>query len=184
MTFEIERRHQVISTDQQAQANTTNQIKNLLNGSAEAQRLSEVDDLSSLLSDDFTLVGPLGFVVPKQQWLAQFRTGALRIASLEWDEIDIRTYGYAQVAIIVGRLTQAATYAEKPADGRFRVTAIALRLGPRWQLTGAHYSPIAAPPPDATITTSDTEQESQPIPQTHRRPSAAASSQPSNSATT
>jgi len=136
----------VISTDQDTLATTTNQINDLLKDFAEGQRLSDTDQLSSLLTEDFKLVGPLGFVVPKQQWLAQFESGALRIESLEWDEIELRTYGYAQVAIALGRLRQAATYAGKPADGRFRVTVTMLRLGPRWRLAGAHYSAIAEPP--------------------------------------
>jgi hypothetical protein len=81
----------------------------------------------------------------EQEWLEQFRTGTLQIQSLEWDEIDIRTHAYAHFAIAIGRLTQAATYARKPADGPFRVTAIAIGHGTSWHLAGAHYSPIAAP---------------------------------------
>jgi hypothetical protein len=107
--------------------------------------VSDVDELTGLLTDDFKLVGPLGFVVPKQDWLKQFRAGTLEIQSLEWDEIDIRTRAYAYSAIAIGRLTQAASYARKPADGQFRVTAIAIGQGTTWHLAGAHYSPIAAP---------------------------------------
>jgi hypothetical protein len=112
---------------------------------AEAQQLSDVDELSGLLTDDFKLVGPLGFIVPKQEWLDQFRTGMLQIESLEWDEIDIRTHAYAHFAIAIGRLTQAATYARQPTNGQFRVTAIAIGSGTTWHLGGAHYSPISAP---------------------------------------
>jgi hypothetical protein len=97
------------------------------------------------LADDFKLVGPLGFVVPKQQWLEQFHTGALQIESLAWDEVDIRTYADAGFAIAIGKLTQAATYAQNRSDGQFRVTLIAIGRGVTWQLAGAHYSPIAAP---------------------------------------
>jgi ketosteroid isomerase-like protein len=135
----------MITTDEQTQAVTTTHIEELLGRFAEGQRLSAVDALSDLLTDDFTLVGPLGFAVPKHLWLEQFRTGALQIESLEWDEIDVRTHGYAQVAIAIARLTQTAKYAQKPANGRFRVSVIALRHGPDWHLAGAHYSPIGAP---------------------------------------
>jgi hypothetical protein len=122
---------------------TKAQITDLLTRFVEAQRLSDVDDLSRLLTDDFKLVGPLGFVVPKQEWLEQFRTGTLQVQSLGWDQIDILTYAY--FAIAIGRLTQAATFARKPANGRFRVTAIAIGHGTSWHLAGAHYSSIAAP---------------------------------------
>ena len=75
----------MITNDEQIVTMTRTEIKYLLTRFAEAQRLSDVDDLSGLLTEDFKLVGPLGFVVPKQEWLEQFRTGTLRIQSLEWD---------------------------------------------------------------------------------------------------
>jgi hypothetical protein len=135
----------MITSDEQIVTMTRMEIKDLLARFAEAQRLSEVDDLSGLLTDDFKLVGPRGFVLPKREWLEQFRTGRLQIQSLEWDEIDIRTHAYAYFAVAIGRLTQTATYARKPADGQFRVTAMAIGHGTSWHLAGAHYSPIAAP---------------------------------------
>jgi ketosteroid isomerase-like protein len=133
------------TNDQQIVSLTSEEISKLLHHFAEAQRRSDVDALSALLSDDFKLVGPLGFVVPKQQWLEQFHSGALRIESLEWDEVDIRTYADAGLAIAIGKLTQAATYAQNRSDGQFRVTLIAIGPGVTWQLAGAHYSAIAAP---------------------------------------
>lgn len=134
----------MITSDQQTLDMTTREINKLLEHFAEAQRLSDVDALSELLTDDFKLVGPLGFVVPKHQWLAQFRSGMLQIESLEWDELDIRTHAYANFAIAIGKLTQAASYAENRSDGQFRGTAIAIGHGTTWHLAGLHYSPIAA----------------------------------------
>ena len=135
----------MITSDKQTVNTIASEIGKLLNRFAEAQRLSDLDDLSELLTDDFKLVGPLGFVVPKQQWLEQFRSGALQIESLQWDEVDIRTHAYANSAIAIGRLTQTATYADNRADGAFRVTAIAVGNGVTLHLAGAHYSPIADP---------------------------------------
>jgi ketosteroid isomerase-like protein len=135
----------MITSDQQTINMTTNEISKLLERFAEAQRLSDLDGLSELLTDDFKLVGPLGFVVPKGHWLEQFRSGALKIESLEWDDVDIRTDAYAGFAIAIGRLTQTATYADNRADGAFRVTAVAVGRGASWHLAGAHYSPIADP---------------------------------------
>jgi Domain of unknown function (DUF4440) len=149
----------VITNDEQIVTMTRSEITDLLARFAQAQRLPDVDELSGLLTDDFKLVGPLGFVVPKEEWLEQFRSGRLQIQSLEWDEIDIRTHAYAYFAIAIGRLTQAVTYAGKPADGQFRVTAIAIGHGTSWHLAGAHYSGIPARQPDATTTTSDTDRE-------------------------
>jgi ketosteroid isomerase-like protein len=134
-----------IRTDQQLQSFSTQQIEDLVRSLADAQARADAGALAALLTDDFKLVGPLGSVVPKQQWLEQFDSGALQISALDWDELDVRTHGYAQVAIVIGRLKQSASYAGRPSDGIFRVTVIAIRAGDRWLVAGLHYSPVAAP---------------------------------------
>jgi ketosteroid isomerase-like protein len=135
----------MITSDQQTANMRGSEIGKLLERFAEAQRLSDLDVLSELLTDDFKLVGPLGFVVPKRQWLEQFRSGALKIESLGWDDVDIRTHADPGFAIAIGRLAQTATYADNRADGEFRVSAVAVGHGASWHLAGAHYSPIADP---------------------------------------
>jgi ketosteroid isomerase-like protein len=134
-----------MTNDQEIVNMTASAIRTLLDRFAESQRRSDLEALSNLMTDDFKLVGPLGFVVAKQQWLEQFRTGALNIESLEWDEVDIRAYAYANLAIAIGRLTQKAMYAQSRSDGQFRVTAISIGHNGSWRLAGVHYSPIAAP---------------------------------------
>lgn len=135
----------MITSDEQVVHMTTRAIRELADRFVEAQRQSDVEALSQLLTDDFKLVGPLGFVVPKQLWIEQFHSGALHIESLEWDEVEVRTYAYAGFAIAIGRLTQTAMYAQNRSDGQFRVTAIAIGHGTTWHLAGIHYSAIAAP---------------------------------------
>jgi ketosteroid isomerase-like protein len=135
----------MITSDQQTVSARSGEIGKLLDRFAEAQTLPDLNALSELLTEDFKLVGPLGFVVSRNQWLEQFRSGALQIESLEWDELDIRLHPYPGFAIAIARLTQAATYADNRSDGQFRVTAIAIGHGASWHLAGAHYSPIAPP---------------------------------------
>jgi ketosteroid isomerase-like protein len=135
----------MIRSNEYSQAITTNEIELALEEFADAQRRGDTGALARLVTDDFKLVGPLGFIVPKAQWLEQFDTQTLQIKTLDWDELDIRTYGYREVAVAIGRLTQIATYAQGLAGGQFRVTVIALRDGPGWRLAGAHYSRIADP---------------------------------------
>jgi ketosteroid isomerase-like protein len=115
-----------------------------------AELKGDADALDALAVEDFTLVGPLGFVLTKQQWLDRYRTGALVTKSLAWDEVQVRDYGDAAVA--VGRHTQQATYQGQPVDGQFRATHIAVRAGDRWLLAGQHLSPIGAPPPSTRRT--------------------------------
>jgi hypothetical protein len=125
-------------------SDTNQQVKGLGLRLAQAQQRGDADALELLLADDFRLVGPLGFVLDKQQWLEQFRSGALVVRSLAWEEVDVRDYGEAAIAI--GRQTQQAAYRGQPADGSFRVTQVAIRRGHGWTLAGLHLSAIAQPP--------------------------------------
>ena len=40
-----------------------------------AERDGDAAALDTLLTDEFTAVGPLGFILPKQAWLARHRPG-------------------------------------------------------------------------------------------------------------
>lgn len=124
---------------------TEEQIRDLGRRWAKAEQRGDIAELDELTTADFTLVGPVGFVLSKQEWLDRYRTGALRTTSLSWDEIAVRDYGVAVVAI--GVHTQEASYQGNPANGRFRATHIAIRQGENWSLAGIHLSPIGGPPP-------------------------------------
>jgi ketosteroid isomerase-like protein len=114
---------------------------------AAAERSGDVDALRPLLADDFVLVGPLGFMLDKEQYLGSRRSGDLKHASLVWEDIRVRVYGGTAVA--VGSQTQRSTYQGRDASGRFRVTQVAFGQGDRWTIVGLHYSPIAQPPETA-----------------------------------
>jgi ketosteroid isomerase-like protein len=127
---------------------TTTEILELGRRWAEAEQRADVDTLDALAVADFALVGPLGFVLDKQQWLDRYRTGDLTTSSLTWDDVTVRSYGDAAVAI--GRHSQHASYRGQPSDGQFRATHIAVRAGDQWQLAGIQLSPIGAfQPPTA-----------------------------------
>jgi ketosteroid isomerase-like protein len=103
--------------------------------------------LDALATDDFTLVGPVGFVLDKQQWLDRYRGGGLRTRALAFEDAVTRVHG--DCAIRVGRHVQEAEFQGRPVNGEFRATHIAVRDGGRWRLAGVHLSPIGGPPPFA-----------------------------------
>src|SRR5437667_6840550 len=111
---------------------------------AAAEHAGDADALEPLLADDFLLVGPFGFMLDKAHYLGSRRSGDLKHQSLMWDDVHVRDYGDAAVA--VGSQTQRTTFQGRDASGRFRVTQVAIRRGDRWILAGLHYSPIAQPP--------------------------------------
>jgi ketosteroid isomerase-like protein len=112
----------------------------------EAEVGGDTATLDSLATDDFTLVGPAGFVLSKQQWLDRYRGGGLRTRTLHFEDAATRVYG--DTAVTIGRQIQEADYRDRPVNGEFRVTRVAVRKGAAWQLAGLHLSPIAGLPPD------------------------------------
>ncbi|MCW2632851.1 MAG: hypothetical protein JWR88_1813 [Pseudonocardia sp.] len=126
---------------------TTEEIRELDRRWVAAEEHGDIDALDAMSTPDFTLVGPLGFVLDKQQWLHRYRTGELVTRSLVWHDVQVRQNG--DTALAVGTHTQLATFKGNPADGTFRATHIAVRDGDRWLLAGMHLSPIGGPPPFA-----------------------------------
>ncbi|WP_312871520.1 DUF4440 domain-containing protein [Amycolatopsis acididurans] len=122
---------------------THDQVLELGQRWAEAERRGDTVGLDALTTEDFTLVGPLGFVLTKPVWLERYRNGGLVTHSLAWDETTVRDYG--DTAVVVGRHTQRAEYRGTPADGSFRATHVVVRRDGRWLLAGIQLSPIAPP---------------------------------------
>lgn len=111
---------------------------------AEAELRADVETLSSLLETDFICVGPLGFVLNREQYLAPRRSGELKHEAFAWEDARIREYGDAAVA--VGSQIQQSTYQGHDASGRFRVTQVLVRQAKGWVIASLHLSPIAQPP--------------------------------------
>lgn len=109
--------------------------------------------LAAIVTDDFALIGPAGFVLSREQWLARYRSGDLRTHSLRFE--DTMTRIYAAAAVIVGRHVQQAEYRGQVASGEYCATHIAIRDETQWQLAGLHLSPIVDPPALAAPTSDE-----------------------------
>lgn len=110
----------------------------------DAELAGDAAALDKLAVEDFVLVGPLGFMLDREQWLDRFRVADLIISSLTWD--DSRTRVFADAAVVVGRQNQEASYRGQRNDGQFRVTQVWVSTADTWQLASLHFSPIMAPP--------------------------------------
>jgi hypothetical protein len=99
--------------------------------------------LENLLADDFVGVGPLGFLLSKQEWLERHRSGDLKNEALDLEEVRVRVYNGA--AILVGRQTQKASYRGNSIPGQFRITLVFVQQG-QWKLANLQLSAIGQPP--------------------------------------
>jgi ketosteroid isomerase-like protein len=114
---------------------------------ATAELRGDVAFLERTLADDYIGVGPLGFLLSKQEWLARHQSGDMKYTAHTLDEAKVRTYNEA--AIVIGRLTQEATYRGNPMNAQMRTTLVFVRQDGQWQLAGLHFCNIGQPPPFA-----------------------------------
>ena len=110
----------------------------------EAELAGDIAAMDSLAHREFLLVGPLGFILDKAQWLERYSSGAFVTSALDWRDTTVRVFG--DCAVVIGVHDQEAAYRGQPNNGQFRATHILARNGDGWQLVGMHLSPIATPP--------------------------------------
>lgn len=116
---------------------------------AAAEQVGDISALDRLLADDFTAAGPLGFILPKQAWLARHRSRDLTYQDFSLDEVHGRPLGQDAV-MVTARINVRGSYQGHPIPEATRATLV-LAGGPgRRQLAAIHMSFIAgtagAPP--------------------------------------
>lgn len=128
--------------------NGTQQLEKLAEDWAAAELRGDAAFLEGALADDFVGVGPRGFTLSKEQWISRHEAGNLRYESFGLDEVEIRPYGDAAVAVC--RQTAEGVYEDE--NGRydineqFRATLVFVKQQERWLLASLHLSPIAGRP--------------------------------------
>jgi ketosteroid isomerase-like protein len=120
------------------------ELARLADAWATAELRADTAFLERTLADDFIGVGPLGFMLTKQEWLARHQSGDLKYDSLELDEVTVRVYGEA--AVVIGRQVQSAAYRGNSIPGQFRITLVFVHQQGQWRLASLHLSPIGQPP--------------------------------------
>ena len=121
----------------------TRQLEGFIGEWADAEQREDVAFLREALTDDFIGIGPLGFMLTKDQWLGRYE-GGLSYDSFALDEVAVRFYGGAAVATC--RQSQSGEFQGNDVSGEFRATLVFAEQEGRWLLAGLHLSPIAGAP--------------------------------------
>ena len=109
-----------------------------------AEQDGDTGTLETLLTSDFTAVGPLGFILPEQAWLARHDHGDLTYQAFNLDEVHTRLLG--QAAAVTARNNTSGTYQGHPVPEAVRATLILISDSGRWKLAATHMSFIAGTP--------------------------------------
>ncbi len=105
-----------------------------------AELAGDTETLATLLTDDFSGVGPLGFILPRPAWLDRYRQG-LAYEQFSLEEIQIRLYG--DVAVVTARNNARGTYQGQPLPEALRATLVIASNSEALRLAAVHMSFIA-----------------------------------------
>jgi ketosteroid isomerase-like protein len=121
-----------------------NEITQFLSEWSAAEDSGDSAALDRQLTDDFTAVGPLGFMLSKRDWLARFEGGALRYEDFHLEEVRVRQYGDA--AVVTAHQSAKASYQGQQVPGHVRDTLVLVDTPQGWRLASIHMSFIAGTP--------------------------------------
>lgn len=120
------------------------EVEAFLAGWARAEQEGDAGWLERELDDDFVGVGPLGFVLSKQDWVARFGHG-LTYDAFSLEGTQVRLDG--DTAIVVGTQNQSGSMQGNPLPfSSVRSTLVLRRRSGGWRLASVHLSFIAGTP--------------------------------------
>src|SRR5947207_5190584 len=108
----------------------------------DAERRGDTTALDELLADDFVGIGPVGFVLGREPWLARFGHG-LEYDELTLDEVDEHRHGDTVVVVAHQHADGHAGDVAVPSDTRVSLTIVDEAGSPR--IAGIQYSFIGPP---------------------------------------
>ncbi len=120
------------------------EVVRLADAWATAELRGDAAFLERTLTDDFIGIGPLGFMLTKQEWLARHTSGDLQYESFNLNEVKVRVYNDA--AILTGRQVQNGAYRDTSIKAQFRTTLVFVQQQGQWRLASLHLSTIGQPP--------------------------------------
>lgn len=132
-----------------AQQQIEQEITHLLDAWATAELHADVAFLERTLADDFIGIGPLGFMLSRQEWLARHQSGELKYTAFSVDEVKVRAYNDA--ALVICRQIQQAAYRGSPVPGHFRASLVIVSQDGQWRLAGLQLSAMGQFQPPVSV---------------------------------
>ena len=127
------------------QEHAEQEVLRLADAWATAELRGDTTFLERILTDDYTGIGPLGFMLTKQEWIVRHQAGDLKYESFSLDEVKVRVYNN-DAAVLTGRQVQNGAYRGNSIQAQFRTTLVFVRQQGQWQPARIKLSTIGRPP--------------------------------------
>ena len=109
-----------------------------------AERAGDSETIAKQLHDEFIGIGPLGFLLTKDQWLGRHRDGSFSYSRLELEEVSVRLFD--ETAIVIARQDQVAGYKDQQVTAELRVSVVLIKSDGKWSIVHLQMSSIGQPP--------------------------------------
>ena len=101
--------------------------------------------LERIWADDYTFINASGAVLTKAERLANQKSGATKLGTIEMDpDMKIRVYG-DDVAVAINRVTLKGQYSGKATSGQFQSSIVFAKTASGWQLVCNQITPVTSP---------------------------------------
>jgi len=101
--------------------------------------------LERIWADDYTFINASGAVLTKAERLANQKSGATKLSTIETDpDMKIRVYG-GDVAVAINRVTIKGQYSGKATSGQFQSSIVFAKTPTGWQLVCNQITPVTSP---------------------------------------
>ncbi|MFB4300375.1 nuclear transport factor 2 family protein [Actinomadura sp. NTSP31] len=114
----------------------TTEILDVVTRWADAERTGDTSAYDSLLTPDFTGIGPAGFTLTKHQWAARHSD----LTNHHFEILDPSTRRYGDAAIVTAVQNQRTTARGHDASGSFRLTLLLVRSTDGWTIANLQLS--------------------------------------------
>jgi Domain of unknown function (DUF4440) len=91
--------------------------------------------------EDFIVTYPDGHLGTREEQIADWETGKVKIVSATADDLTVRLYGHT--AILLGRDKITAQIGEQSISGAYRFTDVLLKRKGEWQFVASQSTPLA-----------------------------------------
>jgi ketosteroid isomerase-like protein len=95
------------------------------------QKAGDADKIGQLIADDWSALNSDGKKVNKQQYLADYKSGAEKFESIEVGPMDVRVFG--DIGVVQGGDTEKSSYKGKDTSGKYVWMDVFQKKDGKWQ---------------------------------------------------
>jgi ketosteroid isomerase-like protein len=104
----------------------------------ESYKQRQVQELSSLLSEDFVITVEDGRMYSKTGYISHSAEPSVQVEVAEMSDLKVRVHG--NTAVVTGAYHESGKSNGKPYEYHDRLTDVWMKVGGRWQVVASHYS--------------------------------------------